>query len=228
MASAESVVAARPELRRVGGGPIPTSALQQISVERIPHRIAKQVFRNHYLGTLPGGTKHCLGVFRQKRLEGAVALGAGPSNGHRVVQGASKGDCLCLTRLWLNDRIPKNSESRVLGIVARLLRKNTKVKFLVSYADPAHGHRGTVYQGAGWTYTGLSSAMPLYSVNGGSPEHSRSLSHRIGSHSIPYLRSHGLDIKVVKQQRKHRYVLFLDQTWRERLIVQPQPYPKEL
>ena len=228
MASAGSAVAARPELHRVGGGPIPTSALQEIRVDLIPHWIARHIFRNHYLGTVPGGTQHCFGVFLHKRLEGAVALGAGPFNGHKIVRGASQDDCSCLTRLYMSNRLPKNSESRVLGIVSRLLRKNTKIKFLVSYADPAQGHRGTVYQAAGWTYLGLSSAMPLYSVNGGSPEHSRSLSHRIGTHSVPYMRSRGLHVKVVRQQRKHRYALFLDPSWRDRLTVQPQPYPKEI
>ena len=228
MASVVGVEGSTVSSLETGPGASPRTALQEIRVELIPHRIAKQVFQNHYLGTLSGGSQHCFGVFSQKRLEGAVALGAGPFNGHRIVEGASKGDYLCLTRLWLHDRMPKNTESKVLGIVARLLRKNTKIKFLVSYADPAQGHRGTVYQAAGWTYLGLSSAMPLYSVNGGSPEHSRSLSHRIGTHSVPYMRSRGLHVKVVRQQRKHRYALFLDPSWRDRLTVQPQPYPKEI
>ena len=112
-------------------------------------------------------------------------------------------------------------------MVARLLRKYTTIKFLVSYADLARGHRGVVYQAAGWTYVGLSSAMSLYSVRGGKPQHSRSLSHRMGSHSVEFLRSRGLDIERVPQRPKHRYVLFLDPSWAALLAIQPQPYPKE-
>ena len=228
MTSVDSVAVARPEHHRAGGGSSPTSTLQAMRVELIPHSIAKNILRHHYLGTLPGATKLCFGVFLHSHMEGAVTLGAGPLNGHRVVEHATPDEYLCLTRLWLSDRLPKNSESRVLGVVARLLRQNTHTKFLVSYADPAHGHRGTVYQAAGWTYFGRSSAMSLYSVNGGRPEHSRSLSHRIGSHSVAYMRSRGLHVELIRQQPKHRYVFFLDRSWRDRLMVLPQPYPKEL
>lgn len=227
MTGADSVEAARPDPHRAGGGSSPTSALQNIRIELIPHRVARAVFRHHYLGTLPGATGICFGLFLHSQLEGAVALGAGPLNGHRVVEAASTDDYLCLTRLWLSDRLPRNSESRVLGVVARLLRKNTRVKFLIAYADPAQGHRGVVYQAAGWTYLGRSSAMSLYSINGGRPEHSRSLSHRIGSHSVTYLRSRGLQVELVYQQPKHRYALILDRAWKDRLTVPSQPYPKE-
>ena len=228
MTSAGSVVVAWPENHRAGGGSSPTSALHDIRLDLIPHWVAKRVLRRHYLGTLAGGSKISFGTFLDCRLEGAVTLGAGPINGHRIVVEATSDDCLCLTRLWLSDRLPRNAESRVLGIVARLLRRHTAVKFLLSYADPAHGHRGVVYQGAGWTYAGMSSETDLYRIGNGEPQHSRSLSHRMGSHSLAYLRSQGLQIEPVRQQQKHKYVLFLDPSWKDRLIPEPKPYPKEL
>ena len=226
--SAGSVAVARPDNHRAGGGSRPTSALQQLHVNLIPHRIAKVVLLHHYLGSLPGATKLSFGVFLTGRLEGAVTLGSGPMNGHKIVRNATVDDYLCLTRLWLSDRLPRNSESKVLGIVARLLRKHTQVKFLVSYADPTQGHRGIVYQAAGWTYVGLSYAMALYSIDGAKPEHSRSLSHRIGSHSISYLTSRGLNVRAIRQQPKHKYVLFIDRSWNDRLTVPGQPYPREV
>ena len=227
MTGAGGVAVAQPEFHWAGGGSTPTPALHDLTVKLVPHRIAKSVLKRHYLGTLPGATQVCFGVFVGPRLEGAVTLGCGPINGHRLVDGAKRGDYLCLTRLWLSDGLPKNSESRVLAIVARLLRKHTRVRFLISYADPAHGHLGTVYQAAGWTYIGRSSESDLYRVGNGKPQHSRSLAHRMGSHSMKYLSSRGLDIEPVRQQPKHKYVRFLDHTWAERLLPDPQPYPKE-
>jgi hypothetical protein len=96
----------------------------------------------------------------------------------------------------------------------------------VSYADPAQGHLGTIYQASGWAYTGLSQATPLYSLNGGKARHSRSLSHSYGSHSLEHFARHGVTVKLVPQAAKHRYLYFLDQGWRERLAVRVQPYPK--
>jgi hypothetical protein len=183
--------------------------------------------KEHYLHSMPGGTMLNLGVFHKGRLMGALTFGAGPSLAYRLVEGARRDDCLALTRLWLSDELPTNSESRVLGIVLRSLRQHTKVKFLVSYADPTQGHIGTIYQATGWVYSGLSSAIPLYDLGDGVARHSRSLSHTYGSHSLRYFASHGVDIKPIPQAAKHRYIYFLDASLKSRLKAPILPYPKK-
>jgi hypothetical protein len=157
---------------------------------------------------------------------GALTLGVGPLNAHSLVEGAAPDDCLVLTRLWLSDELPKNSESRFIGVVLRSLRKFTSLRFLVSYADPGQGHLGTIYQATGWVYTGLSEAMPLYDLGDGKARHSRSLSHAFGTHSLRHFQEHGVQVKLVRQQPKHRYVFFLKPDWQQRLRVLVLPYPK--
>ncbi|MFQ6031226.1 MAG: hypothetical protein ACE5Q6_27505 [Dehalococcoidia bacterium] len=142
------------------------------------------------------------------------------------MEGASAADCLSLTRLWLSDALPPNAESRVLGIVLRSLRQHTQLKFLVSYADPAQGHLGTIYQASNWVYTGLSQATPLYDVGDGQLHHSRSLSHVFGTRASRHFANHGLTVRPVPQPAKHRYLYFLDPSWRVRLRVAELPYPK--
>lgn len=214
-------------LRRAGPGSTPRAALHALEVRPIPVSAAKElVVRYHYLHSLPGGTRLAFGVFVGPRLLGAVALGVGPTNAHRLVDGAAPDDGLTLTRLWLSDDLPRNSESRVLGVVLRALRRDTLVKFLVSYADPAQGHLGTIYQATGWLYTGLSEAMPLYDLGDGREQHSRSLSHAFGTHSLRHFAAHGVAIRLVPQAAKHRYFYFLDPSWRPRLRVPVLPYPK--
>lgn len=58
-----------------------------------------------------------------------------------------------LRRLYLVDDTPRNAESRVLGVMLRALRK-LGVRCVLSYADPAHGHVGTIYRAAGFKYLG--------------------------------------------------------------------------
>jgi len=183
--------------------------------------------REHYLHSFPGGTQLALGVFLGHRLLGALTLGAGPTNSYRLVDRAVPRDCSTLTRLWLSDELPPNSESRVLGVAIRALRRNTQLKFLVSYADPAEGHVGIIYQATGWVYTGLSEAMSLYDLGDGKPRHSRSLAHAYGTHSIKHFVSNGVNLKLVPQGRKHRYLYFLDATWRGRLRASVLLYPKK-
>jgi len=166
-------------------------------------------------------------VFVGQRLLGALTFGCGPVNAYRLVDGANADDCVTLTRLWLSDDLPKNSESRVIGVALRALRRHTSVRFVVAYADPAQGHVGTVYKASGWSYTGLSAAMALYSLGGGRPLHSRSFSHAYGTHSVKHFARCGVDIGPVPQVAKHRYVYSLDRSWRERLRVPVLAYPEK-
>ena len=227
MTGAGSVKAARPTTQWAGGGATPTPALHDLRVAPISHAIAKLIIeQNHYLPSLPGATQLSFGVFVDKRLLGVLTIGCGPSQAYRLVEGATPDDCGVLTRLWLDDELPANSESRVIGVVLRALRRSTLLKFLLSYADPTQGHVGTIYQATGWLYTGLSQATPLYDIGDGIPRHSRSLGHTYGSHSIRHFRNHGVNLKVVPQSSKHRYIYLLDSSLRQRLHVPVLPYPK--
>jgi hypothetical protein len=183
--------------------------------------------RNHYLHSIPGGTKLAFGVMAGRRLVGALTLGVGPYNTPSLVDGAEGDDCLTLTRLWLSDALPTNSESRVLGVVVRSLKKHTKVKFLVTYADPASGHVGTIYQASNWLYAGLSEPTPLYDLGNGIYVHCRTVATKYGSRSVKYLAGQGLSVKLVPQSAKHRYVYFLDPAWLPRLKVPVLLYPKK-
>jgi hypothetical protein len=202
--------------------------VMSLNITPISQIDAKQLLVcHHYLHSFPGGTRLSFGVYLDARLLGALTFGVGPYLGYKLVKDASPDDVVTLTRLWLSDDLPRNSESRVLGFVLRSLRKETSLKFVLAYSDPAAGHLGTIYQATNWLYTGLSSATPLYDIGDGIPHHSRSLAHQLGSHSIRYLTSQGIMVKTVPQMAKHRYIHFLDDSWRTRLLVPVLPYPKK-
>jgi hypothetical protein len=184
--------------------------------------------REHYLHSYPGGTKLAFGAFLGQRLMGALTLGVGPINANLLLDGASPDDCLTLTRLWLSDELPKNGESRFLGVSLRALKKHTDLKFLLAYADPSQGHVGTIYQATGWLYTGLSQATPLYDIGDGRQHHSRSLGHVFGSHGLAHLRRQGVQVRLVPQRAKHRYIYLLHPSWRSRVRAPVLPYPQTI
>jgi hypothetical protein len=226
--SAASVMVSTASIHEERRGPNPTAALQSLIVKPVPFVVAKRLIeRNHYLHTFPGGTKLAFGVFTNNHLHGAMSLGAGPANAYSLVYRAQPEDCLVLTRLWLADVLPSNSESKVIAVILRSLKQNTTVKFLVSYADPTQGHVGTIYQATNWLYTGLSEAMPLYDLGDGKARQSRSLAHGFGTHSVKHLVDSGINVTLVPQSSKHRYMYFLDPSWRSRLKPQVLPYPKK-
>jgi hypothetical protein len=215
-------------IQRVGLGLIPMTALHDLRLIPISRVDAKTlIVRNHYSHTLPGGTKMSFGVILNGRLLGVMTFGVGPFYGYKLVNNATPDDVVTLTRLWLSDELPRNSESKVLGIALRSLKRDTSLKFVIAYSDPAFGHFGTIYQATNWLYTGLSSATPLYDIGDGMLHHSRSLAHELGSHSIRYLTSQGINARIVPQQAKHRYIYFLDESWKSRLAVPVLPYSKK-
>ena len=225
---AGSVMVSTAPLQGDGRGSIPTSALYNLRIIPISREDAKKVIvRHHYSHTLPGGTKMCFGIMRNGKLLGVMVFGVGPFYGYKLVMGATPEDVVTLTRLWLSDELPKNSESKVLGIALRSLRKETSLKFVIAYSDPAFGHLGIIYQATNWLYTGFSTAMPLYDIGDGTLHHSRSLAQRLGSHSIRYLTQQGINAQIVPQQAKHRYIYFLDESWSSRLTVPILLYPKK-
>ena len=210
------------------GGSLPASAVRALQVRPIPCIVAKAILeREHYLHRLAGGTKLAFGAFVGDRLLGAMTLGVGPFNAPSLVAGATSDDCLTLTRLWLSDDLPPNSESRCIGIVLRSLRRHTSVGFVLSYADPSEGHLGVIYQATNWLNIGLSQPMPLYDLGDGRRRHSRSVSHVYGTHSLTHLRGHGIPVKLICQEPKLRYLYFLRPSWRERLLVPVLSYPKK-
>jgi hypothetical protein len=204
-----------------------TVAREALDLRPIPFAVARAMLEaHHYLHSFPGGTRLAFGVFAYGRLAGALTLGVGPINAHRLVSGARRADALVLTRLWLADALPRYSESRTIGLLVRGLKQHTSIKFLVTYADPAAGHLGIIYQATNWLYTGLSAAMPRLDLGDGVPRHSRSVGSALGTHGRVYLRAHGIPVRDVPALPKHRYVLFIDRRWRRRLTVRVLAYPK--
>jgi hypothetical protein len=198
-------------------------------VKPIPARAARQLCEEkHYLHSFPGGALLNFGMFIGQRLLGVAVLGVGPTNLHHLFKGAQNHEVICLARLWLDDRLGHNSESRTLGIILRhLKREQSTAKALVAYSDPLAGHTGTIYRAVGFWYLGESVGMPLYKLPDGSLHHSRSLSHHYGTHSRKHFASFGVEVELVRQAPKPTYAALIDSSWRERLTRPIIPYPNK-
>jgi hypothetical protein len=55
-------------------------------------------------------------------------------------------DLIELKRLCCIDNTLKNTESFFIGHTLRWLKKNTKIKTVISYADTTYSHEGTIYK----------------------------------------------------------------------------------
>jgi hypothetical protein len=152
----DGVRVSHPLFQEGGGGATPTSTLcldvQPISIERacelnllwhsrLPKIEASNVFRNkdHVCYRAESG-----GVIY------AVAIWSSP-----VARLLNDGCTIELRRFAIAPDAPRNTGSRVLAVMARLIAKSKPhIRRLVSYQDESV-HRGTVYAAAGWFRAGV-------------------------------------------------------------------------
>ena len=116
------------------------------------------VRRVHYSGKVVNNSQLHIGVYYHGRLEGAMQFG--PSLDKRKIQGLVTGtawhEFVELNRMAFTDALPRNSESRAIGIAMKLLRKFApQVKWVVTFADGTQCGDGTIYRAAGFVLTGI-------------------------------------------------------------------------
>lgn len=116
------------------------------------------VKRVHYSGKVVQNSQLHLGVFLAGSLEGAMQFG--PSLDKRKIQGLVRGTSwngfIELNRMAFSDRLPRNSESRALGVAFRLIKKHyPHIEWLVSFADGTQCGDGTIYRASGFVLTGI-------------------------------------------------------------------------
>ena len=64
-------------------------------------------------------------------------------------------DLIELRRLCCIDNTPKNTESYFIGFTLRWLKKNTKIKKVISYADETYNHKGIIYRASNFKHAGM-------------------------------------------------------------------------
>lgn len=199
-------------------------------IERIPvRRATEMVVANHYLHRA-APAMFAYGLFDGLHMVGCIIYGkpaspslcvgvCGPEESSRVVE---------LTRLWIEDGTPKNTESYLIGNSLRMLPAEYDI--VVSYAEIGAGHVGTVYQATNWIYTGLSDRHVEWKLDGQGNKHSRHLFDEHGG--IEGAKSfYGDRLERHERGRKHRYIMFRGSKRRKKELLsklnyQVQPYPK--
>jgi hypothetical protein len=114
--------------------------------------------RLHYSGKVVKGSQLHLGVFLDGVLEGAMQFG--PSLDKRktmpLVTGTAWNGFIELNRMAFSEKLPRNSESRALGVALRMIKKNyPQFEWVISFADGTQCGDGTIYRASGFVLTGI-------------------------------------------------------------------------
>jgi hypothetical protein len=129
------------------------SAVKDLIVKLIKKPMADAVVKKyHYSGKVTQNSQLSFGVFKDGVLVGAAQFG--PSiDKRRMGQslGIGMNESLELNRLAISDKCGKNSESRVLGICIRFIKKKyPHIKCIISFADACQCGDGIIYRASGF------------------------------------------------------------------------------
>jgi hypothetical protein len=201
--------------------------LKDWSVKSIDNATAQQlVVENHYLHR-KAPCSQAFGLFDESdKLRGVVMYGTPSSSALRagIAGKEHANNVIELTRLWIDDSTPKNSESYLIGNSI----KHCDKEIVVSFADTSQNHLGIVYQATNWIYTGLSAKRTDWSVEG-IDKHGHTWADKYTAAEMRQL--FGDRFTLVPRSRKHRYI-YLNAKGKRRkelkalLKYEQQPYPK--
>jgi hypothetical protein len=203
-------------------------ALENWSVKQITKDEAQQIVVAHHYLHRKAPCSIAFGLFDPtQKLLGVILYGTPSSSSLRKglagIEEAS--NVIELTRLWIDDSTPKNSESFLIGRSMKLAGK----EFIVSFADTEQNHLGIVYQATNWLYTGLSAKRTDWTVDG-IDKHGHTWADKYTAAQMRELFGERFYLKP--RSRKHRYIFINAKGKRKKeltakLNYKPQPYPKE-
>jgi hypothetical protein len=121
----------------------------------------------HYSKSINGlMISYSFGLYDDDVLIGAAVFGKLAMANTWKKYGKCETDVIELRRLCLIDNTKKFSESYFISRCIKWLKQNTKIKIIVSYADPEYGHLGIIYQASNFTLIGKSSPGKVILWNG--------------------------------------------------------------
>jgi hypothetical protein len=117
------------------------------SVDRVNKRAVDEMIKEHYLGRWPTNVLLTLGLKKRGKILGVATF----SLPHNSMQQRFGNQTWELTRLWIDDCVPQNAETFLIGRGIRYIRKeHSDIKTLISFADPEMGHSGIIYRASNW------------------------------------------------------------------------------
>lgn len=127
-----------------------------------------------------------------------------------------------LTRLYVDDCMPKNTESWFISRCLKQLNEN----IIVSFADTAMNHTGIIYQALNFIYTGLTDPKKNFKLKN-VDKHALTLASKYTAQEMRDL--YGEDFYYENRSRKHRYIYIKGKRKKElmkKFKLFSLPYPK--
>jgi hypothetical protein len=191
-------------------------------IKEISYQLAMETVITHHYLHRKAPCSYAYGLYSKDLLLGVITYGVSASSTllRGICGDSEKQNVYELTRLWVDDRVPKNGESFLIGNTIKLLNK----EIIVSYADSSQNHLGIVYQATNFIYTGLSAKFKDPKVKG--LEHQHHATYAKGLSNKEVIEKFGIEnVYFVERPRKHRYIYFNASKTRRKQLLKLLRYP---
>ena len=105
------------------------------------------------------------GLYHQNNLVGSIIYGSLSMANTWQKYGNNEDEVIELKRLCCVDNTKKNTESFFISKTIKFLKKFTKYKTIVSYADPFYNHSGTIYKATNFKHKGYTDKSKVIVYN---------------------------------------------------------------
>jgi len=205
---------------------------KEFQVKEIDRVIANNtIIKNHYSHKVYNATYINLGVYYKDELKGVLQYGyaMNPASQESVVSNTKIDEYLELNRMWLDDCLGKNSESKAISYSIKYIKRKFKgkIKWVQSFADERCGKNGIVYQACSFKYYGehTSDFWELDGVVYHNIQMTVSPDTKRYNKEVHYLQSNK-DRAVKMSLRQFRYICFIDKRWVANCLLEEKEYPK--
>ena len=194
-----------------------------LKVDYCSHKAAKYACKEwHYSGTIPPIKNVKFGVWEDGDFIGAVVYSRGVNGSIGSFVGLNQKTAVELTRVALTDH--DAPVSQIVSYTMDMLKeKDNGLRLLVSYADPAQGHNGGIYQAMNWTYIGQTKpSTQLYDKDGSSVHQRTKNMAEAGGFST---KDKYESLEKRRVPGKYKYVYPLDDEIKAKVKDLAKPYP---
>lgn len=196
-------------------------SLSEYSIRQIPYQFAmRMIIEKHYLHR-KAPCSHAFGLFDSKNnICGVITYGTPSSSALRsgIAGDEEIMNVIELTRLWVDDGVPKNGESFLIGNTVKKINK----EIVVSFADTEQNHLGIVYQATNFLYTGLSAKRTDWTVKD-IDKHGHTWADKYTAQEMREMFGDRFYLKP--RSRKHRYVFINAKGKRKKELLAKLRYP---
>ena len=200
-----------------------------LKLDYCSHEAAKYAVEHwHYSRSLPTPPLLKIGVWENGVFVGVVIFSRGASSNIGKPYKLKQTEICELTRVALKKH--EAPTSKIVSIAIKILKKGTKIRLIVSYADSNQNHLGIIYQAGNWIYSGMTDRTYKYIDKFNNNWHGRQVSEKGFNKQYGEKRAcpRPSECKKIIQKPKYRYLMPLDEEIRKLIEPLRKPFPKRV